>query len=372
MQVRITDLRLSFAWTATFLDILLDPQPQSKLVFLGRRFPYEKEFTAATPPAVGPQGLERPWRVPPGQPFWSHYLDARQLPAVKPAMAWRALVPFRKQLPLRGRASWWEFRMVFHGFFYPHGIALVIDVSSRAGLGLEETVGRAMELRTGRELDVQIPEGVKKGSLAEIANDVLGQLGTLFLGRAPQFEQVSEEPFTVFTPVEASDGDADLRPFDDLELHKALEGVTSWNVHWKNTNPTPQKQAALPIPPAPDNHVLYGTRRGRAVWFPHDFAPTKNKVRNLSVFHRDLVLTSMQVDSLSGLLKATSEYQSRGEKLQIVHRDCARVAAGLVGRLYGQVAPFESSSPRYQMNQNGYVDVANRLRASFNMSELHP
>jgi hypothetical protein len=60
-----------------------------------------------------------------------------------------------------------------------------------------------------------------------------------------------------------------------------------------------------------------------------------------------------------------------GGSLQIVHRDCARVAAGLLGRLYGEAGPFELSSPRYQIDQNGHVDAMNRMRTYFNMPELH-
>lgn len=368
MQVQIKDLRLSLVWAATMLNILRDPQPESKLIFLGRRFPYEEAFTAAAPPAMGPQGLERPWRVPPGQPFWSHYLEGRQLPKVTPTMAWRALVPFRKLLPVRGRSGWWDFRMVFHGFFYPQGIALVVDVTSKVPLGLEEAVELALRLRTGEEIDLERDGAVRCASLEEIAGDLLAELGELYLGQAADIDELLD-PFTVFTPVKA-EADPDVVPFEDDELHKALEGVTTWNVHWKKTPPTSQEDAALPIPNAPRSHVLYGTKRGRAVWFPYDFVSTERPAQKLSTFHRDLVLTSMQVDSLAGFLKATDGYPLGS--LQSVHRDSARVAAGLLGRLYGETGPFELSSPRYQMKQNDYVDVTNRLRTYFNMSELHP
>lgn len=129
------------------------------------------------------------------------------------------------------------------------------------------------------------------------------------------------------------------------------------------------EDAALPIPKAPRSHVLYGTQRGRAVWFPYDFVSTARPVQKLSTFHRDLVLTSMQVDSLAGFLRATERYPLGS--LQSVHRDSARVAAGLLGRVYGEAGPFVSSSPRWQMNQNDYVGVTNRLRTYFNMPNLH-
>lgn len=53
------------------------------------------------------------------------------------------------------------------------------------------------------------------------------------------------------------------------------------------------------------------------------------------------------------------------------YRDCAKNAAGILGRLYGGVkSTYRSWSPHIQIDQNQLVEDINKVRDFFNMNPL--
>jgi hypothetical protein len=178
------------------------------------------------------------------------------------------------------------------------------------------------------------------------------------------------------SPVQASDQEGSRHrgweallspPATDEDLHRALDGMTQSNPHWRATKPQPIEKASISFGPAPDSHVVYASPRARVVWRPHDFSSATPR-RTLSIFHKDLVLTSLQIESLAKFLEKTSELV--GQDLQAAHRDCARVAHQLVGRLYGGVTRVPPHSLRRQIDDNGYAMPINAVRAFFGEPEL--
>jgi hypothetical protein len=176
----------------------------------------------------------------------------------------------------------------------------------------------------------------------------------------------------VATVVRGEGVDPGALPAEGGQVHRMLEAVTTWRPSWQHDDlrNLPLSQASLRIRTAPPSHVLYGRERGRAVWFPALFTQKGGDLHSLSCYHRNLVLASLQVESLSGAISETAKQIGDGLPLSVGHRECARRAAGILGRLYGGVDTYRSWSPRVHIEQNGLVTVLNDVRDYFNMDPL--
>lgn len=378
MTITSSDFRLSWVWTRGSLEILLDPQAASRLNFLGRRFPYQQAFAQAAGGGPTDHGLEAPWKQPPGEPFWSHYLEGAKLPNVEPNKAWRAIVPFRRQVSAGITVDGFTGRIVAHGFFYPHGVGLVVDATCREPTEVGAAVDVAVALQTGSfTLD---RNGTQSSlDLEGLADTLLNDLTSVLLDRTHVADDSPGPPFQVFTPVSGYwEG-----PFPDPEAHdllrRALHGAATANVHWRDTPPPPLAESRLDTGVAVTGHLVHAAQRGRSVWFPRDFAPSPAKQTLCSDYHRGLVLTSLQVESMCGFLSDTvGHLEDQPGSLQAVHQDSACIVAGLLGRLYGDVKPFPRTPPRYSssvrphVDANGYVKAIADVREEVcNLSSLH-
>jgi hypothetical protein len=258
------------------------------------------------------------------------------------------------------------------GYFYPHGIVLVVTTSYRSILKPQEAVEKAFEVRRTGKFKVawegqEISESL---SLDELASLVLTNLHSVAFGSGVAPEERSVTPFTVFTVIRGKGVDPSVSPLEGGQVHRMLEAVTTWRPTWQYDALPDLSEASLRTRAAPPSHVLYGRKRGRAVWFPALFIQEPGEIHSLSCYHRNLVLVSLQVESLSGLISATAKQIGEGIALSACHRECARRAAGILGRLYGGVATYKSWSPRVHIEQNDLVKPLNDVRDYFNMSAL--
>jgi hypothetical protein len=365
-QFQIRDVRISFIWTRCHLNILRDPRAESRLDFLGQQFEYERRFREGRTDASTTDGLDRPWVVPPGQPFWSQYLEGAELSNVSARAAWRASVPFWKRLEYDLDAPGWPVRIVPHGFYYPHGVGLVLEITSRETRGLADLVDRVTALKNDGGVALTQRGGNRSVvPLSSAVSTLMAHLGRELI--ADVFEpQIPTPSFDVITVVSAT-GRNLPPPVADEGLHRALDGLAQSNLHWQATKPQPMEKASISFGPVPESHVVYASPRARVVWRPLDFLAAPPR-RTLSTFHRDLVLTSLQIESLVKFLEKTSELID--QDLQAAHRDCARVAHQLVGRLYGGRTTVPPHSLRRQIDDNGYASPINAIRAFFGQPEL--
>lgn len=375
-MIQIHDLRLSFIWTETCLDLIRDVESPgtgiAPLAFLGRRPSYARRFEEALEGGNVPLDLEAPWPRPSGQYFWTYYLEGCTPGRVSGVRAWKALVPFRGEVPATVEAPWLQpGRLTLEGYFYPHGLALVVTASCRSALTPGEAVEKAFEIRRTKRYSVEWPsrEGSDVLALDALASRALFELrrrSFLFAG----VDDRSVTPFSVTTVVQGEGVDPGAQPQRGGKVQRMLEAVTTWWPTWRYDELPELENATLKIRRAPPSHVLYGHKRGRAVWFPALFTQKGGDLHSLSCYHRNLVLASLQVESLSGLVAVTAKQIDEGAWLAASHQECARRAAGILGRMYGGVATYKSWSPRVQIEQNDLVPVVNRVRDYLDMSPL--
>jgi len=372
-NIRIHDLRLTFLWTETLSELLVDDDAPagSSMPFLWSPEAYAKRFDAVVNRELDLLGLQPPWPRPVGDFFWTYYLEDKIPGEIKGEVAWHYLVPFRGRVPARVQAPWFPGLLSLESFFFPHGLGLAVSARIQADLTPEEAMAKALEFRRDGKLEIEWTGGGKESlnldgfsrkALQALRRSVVGSEGT---------GGTQSLPFSIATVVRAEGVDA-TAPFSEGEIvHKVLQGLTTWSPTWKTDGLKPLTQAGLPSRNSPPSYALYAGQRGRAIWFPGHYVPEMAQRRSLSCYHRNFVFLSLQVESLAGLAAFTAKKLEQGEVPGPRHSRCAQRAAGILGRLYGGIKTYRSHSPKVQMDQNQCVKPINEVRDYFDMAPLN-
>jgi hypothetical protein len=211
--------------------------------------------------------------------------------------------------------------------------------------------------------------------LAEVCLDTTRQVN-LGLAQFPGKGIYSFEPFTVFTPIQGSYINPEQN-IEGSEIHRMLEAVTTWKDPVKSLLPSLslvsiQTNSSKPLR---RGSLIYHHRRGIANWFPEPLIDT-SKRRTLSCYHKNLVLASLQVESLSKLLVIASEdLRNYGHLSTRDYENCAKRAASILGLLYGGVQTYTSQSIQVQIEGNEWKNAIEVVRARLlrmAKPELHP
>jgi len=373
MSVEIGDFRLSLIWVETFLDLLAPHvPPEAPLAFLGRSYTYEPVFDQLLQDDAAEiaSGLSLPWINITHQRFWERYFEGRVPPNAR--RCWKALVPLRGKLPAEPSPGWLPGRVLMESFYYPHGIAFVVTAMCKGSLNMEETVLMARRVKQTGRFPIQWLQGVPGNvGLKTLADSALKALRTAALGPAAAPGSRSATPFTVLTVVRGAGVDPSV-PFPaGGESQRALEAVTRWSNNWR-FDPLPGlEEVRLKSSIAPESHIVYARKRGRAVWWPGYFSGPGEGTHTLSCYHRNLVFASLTVESLMGLISETVKHRRQGRPLSPAHSECVQRAAGILGRLYGGVSTtYRSWHPMTHMEQNDFTAAVNEVRRLFNMTDL--
>ncbi len=378
-KAQIDIMRFSLIFSETNLGLLGNPQPPKvPLGFLGNGNSFADMFDKARQKKSVSLGLTAPWDKA-GMHFWEYYLENKSALADTPgSTAWRFLVPFRGKVPVQVKVPSLtsnEGKCLVESFYYPHGFACVVTFTIARTLTLADAVAVAFEIRKDKKLEVEWPSGTKEQlALKAFAAKCLADIRQGALGPSASSGASAVEPFTVFTVLKGKGTKTDLSPLDSKLVRSVLEAVTTWPSVWPKAQlPVFDDKVKLALrAAAAATDTLYARKRGRAVWFPDAFTDTKQR-SSLSCYHRNLLVASLQTESLCGLATATvQEINTVGwPGLRVMHRDCATLAAGILGRLYGgDQATYRSLSPRYQIVQNGLEADVNEIRDKSNMAAL--
>lgn len=373
-EIQVHDLRLTFLWAETLPDLVGEESapPGSPMPFLWSREGYQDRFAAILAGYPDDLGLQAPWPRPAGNFFWTYYLEKKVPGEIPGETAWRFLVPFRGKAPARvSAAPVPDSRFFVEPFFYPHGVGLILSTRLVGSWTLSEVVDIARKLRSDKELKVDWDDGSQ-----EVLNaDAFGRKGLKALGRRVFGDgwtgsAAQPEAFSIATLVRAEGADSE-GPFPyGGEVHRALQGLTTWSSIWRDDTPLSLAEKRQPVRRSrPASHCLYLGSRGRAVWAPALFQAQEK--RHLSCYHRNLTFLSLQVESLAGLVALTAEnlqHLQAGTKQE----SCARRAVGILARLYGEKGEktYQSRSPRAQIDQGGSLEAINAVRLHFHQEPL--
>jgi hypothetical protein len=296
---------------------------------------------------------------------------------VRGALAWKSLVPLRKKVPFKVQAPWLQGRVFLEGFFYPHGVALVITAESEETLTLADAKTLSFNLRQDGSYLVEANGAQQQLPLGSLADQAMAHLCAEALGpQAPA--ALLGAPFSIWTVIRGEGVDPKQPVAYGGDVHTLLESVTTWNAKLNNANLSQldaQHCAQLRTNRAAGD-LLYAQDKARAVWFPNTFTLTPGKKPTLGCYHRNLVYATMQVESLGRFVRETAkEIKQPGDAnlLPLPHKYCSQRAAGILTRFLkaGEDETYRSGSVELHIRQNNFIPDINKLRNEmFNPPDL--
>jgi hypothetical protein len=391
---RVKELRISLVWMETTPSLVrAAPPPDAPLRALGRAGTYHQAFDASR---TREGRLEPPWpKRKEGKRgehyFWYHYLEKSPPDQVKTGTLWKNLVPLRSRvdasvsevvvLPpasdrMRRGVDRGVVRLRAEGFHYPHGIGLIVTITVKGDLDLRNAVATAVRARTKQLYEIEWgDETTGQLTLDAFAEHALERLRADTFGPATPPGARHSTPISIATLISGSGPLATERVTDQGDVHRALEALCSWSQSWRNDQLPPLTGRELRRKQqAPPGHLLYGSARARAVWYPEWFTST-DTLHKLGCYHRNQTLLALQTESLLELVQLASQEREKGNRSATLD-ELIRDGVGLLGRLYGKGgdgwvdSTYQSWSARKQIDSSAILDEIDRLRAIHDMDPL--
>jgi len=257
-------------------------------------------------------------------------------------------------------------------YLYPWGIGLIIDIEIGGTLDLNDAANLALSVRNSEKFNVTANGLQSEVSLKGLTDFCLSAVRTQAYGlKSLQGERT--EMFSVVTVLDAEGVDPAQPVVPDSDLHRAFEAMCGWNTLWKSLKLDPLSASSIEIKKSPVGHILYGGRRGRVAWFPGNFRSVAPNQHTLSCYHQNLSVASLQIESLCRISKDAADAIAGSQpfaNFSTTYRNCAKLAAGTLGRLYGGTFDTYRSHSIRQQIERMYKDAVNSSRKEFGMGPL--
>ncbi len=365
--MRIDEVRMSFLQVESLAEALRAPAPPAiPLAGLLEGAAYQQMLANA---ARGGD-LTLPWNRGYGKKFWQYYVRD-QSDTVKGY--WRALVPLERQMKasVTAAAPIGSTRLGF--YLYPWGMGVAADVAMKTPADFKDAMREVIKVRKTSRFEVEIDAEKREGNLERMLEFAREKLRAAAYGAQTAAGQ-ARDVFSIVTVIDGGDVTEGQAMAEGDELHHALTGMAEWNSLWTAAEVKPLAECSLKIHNAVAGHVLLASARGRAVWFPGHFRSVADYPPRLLCYHHNLTMASLQTESLCSLAAHAAALMNPAwtpAANSLTYNECAKLAAGLLGRLYGprELDIYRSSSLRAQIDAR-YLGAVNTIRGEFKMPAL--
>jgi hypothetical protein len=364
----IKELRLAFIQVESIVGPLAALKaPAIPCSYLLNEGLYQKELGDAL---AAPHNQRLPWANKIGKRFWFYYLERTRLKARVAKQLWRQLVPLAitpDGIGVSGARIPGDVESFV--YLYPWGIGLGVDVHVKGSWSLDEAVSLALKMRQTNLFDWTAGGATQNVTLDDLMDRATAVARTSAFGPTVPSGRKSDI-FSIVTVIDAEGVDFTVAVDNKKEVHRALEAWTGWSSQWKVAALRDLSVCTLDImrKESPAGHVLYGSRRGRAVWFPAKFLSVPGaRTESLTLYHQNLFISSLQTESLCGLAAVAAGQIAAGQTLgdfSLTYKNCIGNAAGILGRLWGSPTfydSYRSDSVRSQIRAT-YLDPVNAIR----------
>lgn len=364
----IKELRLAFIQVESIVGPLAAlKSPEIPCPYLLNEGLYQKALEDVL---AAPDARRLPWADKVGKRFWFYYLERTRLKARVAKQLWRQLVPFTTTIggiAVSGARIPGDVEPFV--YLYPWGIGLGVEVHVKGSWSLDEAVTLAVKIRQTNIFDWTAGGSTVPVTLDGLMDRATAAARTSTFGPAVPSGRKSDI-FSIVTVIDAEGVDPTVAVENKQEVHRALEAWTGWSSLWKVVALKELSASALDIMrnESPAGHVLYSSRRGRAVWFPAKFLSVPPaRAESLTLYHQNLFVSSLQTESLCGLATVAAGQFAAGQTLgdfAVTYKNCIVLAAGILARLWGNPTfydSYRSDSVRAQIKAS-YLEAVNAIR----------
>jgi hypothetical protein len=381
MEVSIKDLRVSFIWTETFLELLQSGQPEDyPYGFLGHNVAYKSRFRQVASRKGGQDGLHVPWHLPSQDLFWFYYLGGKELAAVTPLRAWENVVPLRGIIPMYIQSEWAGKNIIRskEAYYYPFGVAVVFNLGFLGEYSLKEIIDQAQTAALTGLYRFGTPGGAtRQGKLRNLGQELLTATRQFALGAQQPDSVISWDPFSITSVIRAAGVDPGVALAETSfgeQIQRLLEGLSNWSPNYESillpALPDPRYSLDIYRKKASTGDVLYAGKRGRVVWFPGRFT-LQSDSPPLGCYHRNLAIASMHTESLARFLLQIAGKIDQGQQLgQNPLAWCAKNAAICLSNLYRGKSSYRTWSVRAQIDQNDFKPAIDKVLVYFKQPAL--
>ncbi|WP_141508714.1 hypothetical protein [Candidatus Chloroploca asiatica] len=210
--------------------------------------------------------------------------------------------------------------------------------------------------------------------MTDLAEMTLSRLTQLRTGVATaRGHGVALDPFSIATIIRGTGAMTTLPAIEGGAIHSALEALTRWQSPPDNRRLTDLAQTRIPLGTADvqAGDVLYGHARSRAIWMPRHFMQTQTRA-SLGCYHRNLVWTALQIDSLGSLVKQGATLIATGKALRGTQRTMLQRAYGILSRFHSgsSEVTYRTLSSKRHLEDNDMIPALNAVRGAFQRPPL--
>ncbi len=362
MQINV--MRLSLIQFESLAGVLnTNPSPAIPYGFLLDSGKYQAKV--ADLKNYGPNELA--WATGYGKLFWQKYLK-KETPT--PRDFWDLLVPFKAREEPTLKAPGLKGYARARAYLYPWGIGVLADFGIEDQMAPDDAVDRFVAIRNSDQFEITLNGVQQTGPVLVLLEALRNHVRGLAYGAGIGSGEVSDL-FSVVTVMDATGADPKTPVADQSPLHNNLNGFARLVKNWNGLKLDPIAQNTLQTRPTAPGSILFGTRRGRAAWFPDSFISEGEAYEDsLRCYHQNLSAASLQTEALCMLAKHASGLIQAGTASGMWmpnYDQCARRAAGLLGRMVGGVDTYRSHSIPSQIEKT-YKDPMKDLRTEYGMS----
>jgi hypothetical protein len=365
-KINIKNAKLTFIWFHPFFVQWVNPENTN----FGFKFlqNFDEFNIAVQQKAIAqiPQKITVPWQRTEDNYFWQTYFEARNYKQAPVNFYRKYLIPLREKPEIDVVVSQQPIKFFPEYFYFPMGIAFVLTLKFFLDdLPLDLLVDKTIEIRKDPILDVKWQDGTSgRFKMNNLGNCAIKKQLNMMFSQLPDLRQV--EPFSQFTVIQGK-GQLEKAINEDVEIQRRLFALTRSSTTWRIDSVPSFISTGRTNESWPPSHALYYSKRGQVIWQPSRFNEQKRDFSSLTCYSRNQLYCALMVEAMGSYLHEYAALMNEDPKLissLLEGERCARLAATLMGRIYGGSDSTYTSrlSKQHIDSQPGWVESINQVR----------
>ncbi len=365
----VKKFKISFIWVKTFLDIFDYEKNKSGKYIYKDYYTFGEILRNLSSGGAVNQEYAYPWHELEHNNFWKHYLNCFNEKSLNTSNLWDCIMPlyYKMKADVEYHSDKYGLmKVTIEPYLYHHGIGIAMNVhipTCEAGYSFGDIEEITRELYSLSQYRVPIgeSESLREYDMGTLSKKLLDMLAKDVVGTDSSID-LSNKPFVVMTILEGERFDLAGTQLLD-EVKKIFNSIGQ---SFKEVIPISGYQDSEDIF---CKNLVFSSSKGRIIWCPKSFLKPGNSNKSLGCYHKNIVRLSMQVESLSDLLK---DYICSNRSFPYLDTYIGNAQHQLV-KMYNSLNPnlrttYCSASAVAQINQNDYLELVTMVRDALKIS----